>query len=213
MKKVLFYWVIFLFIAGCKKDNNNNNNQTATDIFPNKIGDTWHYLVNDTTVNRNTPNDSPAVQYTLTVSVIDSIQLRGGIRANVWVYIYPDRTDTNYVVQKEDTIRFIDINQTIYSVYAKQYIIPMSLYNSWQYSTPSFNNITVDLQSDIVVGQNHFDNAFHLYGNAGMPDAGFVVEEWIENNVGLVKRHFNPSNMLIDPRHVTAWSLVSYHLE
>lgn len=200
-------------MAGCKKVNSNNNNQTATDVFPNKVGDTWLYLVNDTTVNRSAPNDSPAAQYNLRVSVIDSIQLQGGIRANVWVYIYPDRTDTNYVFQKGDTIRFIDIDQTIYSVYAKQYIIPLSLNSSWQYSTPSFSDVTVGLQSNIIVGQNHFDNTFHLSGNAGMPDAGFVIDEWIENNVGLVKRHFNPSNMLIDPRHVTAWSLISYHLE
>src|SRR5450755_525 len=109
MKSVLLYSIIFLFIVGCKKSNNNNDHQKATEIFPNKVGDTWLYLVNDTTVNRSTPNDSPAVQYNLTVSVINSIQLQGGIRANVWVYIYPDRTDTNYVFQKEDTIRFIDI--------------------------------------------------------------------------------------------------------
>lgn len=215
MKSILFCCTILFFAVGCRKGNNYDysSNQNATDIFPNKVGDTWLYLVNDTTVNRNTPLDSPASQYNLRVSVIDSIQLPGGIRANVWVYTYPGRTDTNYVFQKGDTIRFIDINQTVYSNYAKQYIIPLSLYNSWPYTEPSYHNITVDLQSSIIVGQNHFDNAFHLHGDAGMPDAGFVIDEWIENNVGVVKRHFNPSGMLIEPRHVMAWSLVSYHLE
>ena len=212
---MLFCCIILMFAFGCRKSNNynNNGNQNATDIFPNKVGDTWLYLVNDTTVNRSTPHDSTAVQYNLTVSVIDSIQLPGGIKANVWVYAYPGRQDTNYVFQKGDTIRFIDINQTVYSIYAKQYIIPLSLHNSWQYSMPSFHDITVDSQSNIIVGQNHFDNAFHIYGDSGMPDAGFVIDEWIEDNVGVVKRHFDPSGMLIDPRHVTAWSLVSYHLE
>ena len=88
---MLFCCIILMFAFGCRKSNNNNNNgnQNATDIFPNKVGDTWLYLVNDTTVNRSTPHDSTAVQYNLTVSVIDSIQLPGGIKANVWVYTYP----------------------------------------------------------------------------------------------------------------------------
>jgi len=211
MKNIIFCCISLVFASGCSK-NNNSDNQNATDIFPNKVGDTWLYLVNDTTVNRANP-DSPAVQYYLTVSVIDSIQLPGDIRANVWVYSFPGGTDTNYVFQKGDTIRFIDINQTVYSLDSRQYIIPLSLHESWQYSMPSFHEVTVDSQFDIVVGQNRFENVFHIFGYAGMPDAGFVIDEWIKDYVGIVKRHFNPSGMLIDPRHVTAWSLISYHLE
>jgi len=211
MKNIIFCSISLVFALGCRKSNNNNN-QNAADIFPNKVGDRWIYLVNDTLVNRSNP-DSPAVQYNLTVSVVNSIQLPGGIRANVWVYSFPGGTDTNYVFQRNDTVYFIDINQIVYSIQSRRYIIPLSLHNSWQYSMPSFHDITVDSQSDIVVGQNHFGNVFHIYGNAGMPDAGYVINEWIEDYVGIVKRHFNPSGMMIDPRHVTGWSLISYHLE
>jgi hypothetical protein len=215
MKVAISGCIFLLFAFGCRKTDNTPGNQNATEIFPNKVGDTWVYRVNDTTVNRSSP-DSPSVQYNLVVSVVDSIQLPGGIKANVWVYTYPGGSDTAYVFQSGDTVHFIgyvDINLRVGFTYARQYILPLHLQSAWAYTEPSFSNIGVDSQANIVVGQNHFDNAFHIFGYAGMPDAGFTIDEWLENNVGVVKRHFDPSGMLIDPRHVTAWSLISYHLK
>jgi len=191
---------------------NNSVDQKGTDIFPNKIGDTWVYLVNDTLVNR-TSQDSPFVQYNLTVSVIKSIELTPGITANVWIYSSPKGIDTNYVIQTGDTIHFIDINQNVYSTFAKQYIIPFQLHDSWQYSTPSFQNITVDSEANITVERMKYENAFHISGHSGLPDANFKIEEWLANNVGVVKRYFNPDGMLIDPRHIISWTLISYHLK
>src|SRR5260221_14233952 len=124
MKNILILSIILLFVSGCKKDNNNTANTIATDTFPNKIGDTWLYLVNDTTINGQ---DSTAAQYNMTVSVTDSVQLPGNITANVWVYNYPGSTDTNYVLYHQDTIRFLDKTK---SYITRQYIIPFSLSNS-----------------------------------------------------------------------------------
>jgi len=212
--KIFLFLTFVLFLSiGCKKSIiSNPDRQKSTDIFPDKTGDTWLYLVNDTLVNRGS-QDSPFVKYNMTVSVIGSIRLAGGIKANVWVYSYPGGTDTNYVIQNEDTIRFIDINQNVYSTFAKQYIIPLQLHNSWQYSVPSFQNITVQSKANTIVGQQTYENAFHISGYSGLPDASFEIEEWIVNNVGVVKRYFNMDGMLIDPRHVISWSLINYHLE
>src|SRR5690348_14447316 len=111
MKTVLFWGFLAILFTGCKKSVVHNfDGQKGTDIFPNKIGDTWLYLVHDTLVNRSS-EDSPFVQYNLTVSVIGSIELPGGTKANVWVYSYPAGSDTNYVFQTQDTIHFIDVNQ------------------------------------------------------------------------------------------------------
>ena len=212
MKTIPFYSIILLFALGCKKDNNHAN-VNATDIFPNKVGDTWLYLVNDTTVHVFNGNDTTIAQYNLDISVIDSVQLAGGIKANVWVYNYPGGTDTNYVFQNGDTIRFA-ANTRSYINIVRQYIIPLSLHNSWQYvpDFSGFTSVTVDSQSNIIVGQNHFDNAFHIYGDAGMPDAGFVIDEWLENNVGVVKRYLHEGG-ISGVNHFTTWSLVSYHLK
>lgn len=222
MKNIFFCCIILVFAFGCRKSNNNNNsgNQNATDIFPNKVGDTWVYLVNDTTVYAFSGQGNTVAQYNMTISVIDSIQLPEsihgiqlpkGIEANVWVYNYPGGTDTNYVFQKGDTIFFFKINQ-ISKSYARQYIIPLSLHNSWQYTVGGLGEVAVDSQADIIVGQNHFDNVFHIYGNGGMPDEGFSVEEWIENNVGIIKRYLQTDGTS-GANHFTKWSLVSYHLK
>jgi len=212
MKIVLFLLVIFLSVSCNKNISNNSGDQEATDIFPNKIGDSWVYLVNDTLVNRGS-QDSPFVQYKLIVSVIKSIELPGGIKANVWIYSSPTGIDTNYVIQTGDTIHFVDINQSVYSTFAKQYIVPFQLHNSWPYSVPSFQNITVDSVANITVEGHTYENAFHISGNSGAPDANYKIEEWIVNNVGVVKRYFNPEGMSIDPRHVISSVLVSYNLK
>jgi hypothetical protein len=212
MKKMLFCCIVLLLAFGCRKSNNNNiGTQNATDIFPNKVGDTWTYSVNDTSFSYQNP--VTAVQYNMTISVIDSVHLSGGIRANVWVYNYPGGTDTNYVFQHGDTIS-LAANTVSYIDIVRQYIIPLRLHNSWQYTANSIHAITVDSQSNIIVGRNHFDNAFHIFGYAGRPDNSFNIDEWLEDHVGVVKRHFNSFHFTTNAyQHITTWSLVSYHLE
>lgn len=212
MKTILLCCTLLLFAFGCKKNNNSDNGNTintyATDIFPNKVGDTWLYLVNDTTVNLFS-HDSSAIQYSMSISITDSVQLPEGIKANVWVYNFSGNTDTNYVFQKGDTIRFMDKTNTYI---ARQYIIPLKLHNSWEY-VQGIYDVTVDSQANIIIGQNHFDDAFNLDGYQGLPDAIFYIDEWVVNNVGVVKRYFNPSGELINIRHVIGWSLLSFHLK
>lgn len=76
---------------------------------------------------------------------------------------------------------------------------------------PGFSVVTIDAQVQIKVGGNTFNDAFHLVGSAGLPDATFEIEEWIENNIGVVKRYINPNGLILI-KHTTSWSLVSYHL-
>lgn len=213
MKTILFFGCALLLLTGCKKSEINTlDGKKASDIFPNKTGDTWLYLVNDTLVNRLS-NDQQVAQYNLTVSVIRSVQLTGGIRANIWVYSSGAVSDTNYVFQTGDTIRFIDNQQNMYSQVARQYIIPLQLHNSWPYSEPSFQNISVDLQENITVQQHNYENASHIAGYSGMPDGMFEIREWIAPNVGVVKRYFNGSGMILQQIHITGWTLINYHLE
>ena len=206
MKPVLISLTALLLVLGCTKGSISSNNKSK-DVFPDKIGDTWVYHVTNTTVNGN---DSTALQYDMNVSVTDSVRLPGGIIANVWIYKFLNTTDTNYVYQNGDTVKFLDKTK---SFPLRQYIIPFSLHNSWQYIPGDFP-ATIDAQGDINVGVNDFPDAFHLHvnANAGLPDASFGIDEWIENNVGVVTRSIYPLG-LIFLKHVISWSLVSYHLK
>jgi hypothetical protein len=215
MKYLLIGFSSLLIVYSCKKGSTGNNNQNGSDVFPNKVGDTWVYLVNDTSYAFS--NSATISQYNMTIAIIDSIQLPGAIKANRWVYTYPGGTDTNYVYQHGDTISFAA--NTLPSLYiTRQYIIPLRLHNSWQYVESYFigslHNVTVDSVATISVGENHFENAYAVHGIPGVPDNFFYIEEWIADYVGVVKRYFNNRGYTIGPnQHKTSWALVSYHLE
>jgi hypothetical protein len=208
MKIVILFCGIVLLAWSCKKADENPVSKNASDVFPNKIGDLWLYHVSDTVLTLQTVDSIR--QYDMTVSVVDSATLPGGIKANVWVYNSPNEKDTNYVFQNADTVNFAAIIGTE-MVVIRRYILPLHLHQSWMYNNSSINNFTIDSEEDIMSGQNQF-HTFHLSGSAGLPDAMVYIEEWIANNVGLVKRYSNNSGSLILIKHHTLWSLVSYHL-
>ena len=197
--------VLLLLAAGCKKTNTQNTG--SPDVFPNAIGDTWHYLVKDTTIQGSM--DSGSVQYAVDVLVVDTVKWSNGITAAIWQFRYPGWTDSNYVFQTGDTMRFMDRTNT-YIV--RQYIVPFVTGSSWPY-IPGIANVTVTGQNDVTVGNNVFTNAWQIYGDAGMPDALFTIDQWFKDNIGFVRLYLNPSGELIITKHILDWSLVSYNLK
>ncbi|HMG67252.1 MAG TPA: hypothetical protein VK588_06180 [Chitinophagaceae bacterium] len=211
MKRSITCCVVLLFIFGCKKSNEDTDNNKGQDIFPNKIGDKWVYHVVDTTYKLD--NVDNVQEYDMNVSVVDSTVLPGGIKANIWVFESPSGRDTNYVFPTADTINFAVLQGTQVT-FIRRYIVPLHLHDSWKYTTSSLNDVVVDSVADIVVNGNRFDNAFRVLGNPGFPDAMFNIEEWLADNVGLVKRYYSNFHMsLIIYQHAITWTLVSYHIE
>ncbi len=196
--------MLLVLAIACKKTNNGNT--SSQDVFPNKIGDQWHYLVRDTTIQGN--QDSGSIQYNLDVTIVGTVKWPSGIIAAIWQFKYPDRTDTNFVFQSGDTIRFMDKTNTYF---VRQYIIPFALGSSWRY-TFGFENVAVTGQGNIMVENNSYADAWEVYGDAGVPDGIFRVDEWFESHVGLVRKYFNPFGELLYTRHILDWSLVSYEL-
>jgi hypothetical protein len=208
MRLICLCSAVLIFTA-CKKNGDGDNSSSP---FPNKIGDSWTYHVQDTTWNNNQPANIS--NYTMTVSVIGAKILTGGIVANVWVYSRPGQSDTCYVTTMADTIRFVDIHEFGLYVFSRQYIIPIALNNSWAYLDPYHpNDVRVDSQASILVEQMEFDSAFHISGFSGVPDSWFQIDEWVANNVGTVKRYYNSVGMnTAGYDHTISWSLMSYNL-
>ena len=191
--------------AGCNKSNTGNSG--SRDSFPNRIGDSWNYLVKDTTLHGNL--DSGSTQYNVDVLIVDTVKWPNGITAAIWQFRYPGWTDSNFVYQTGDTIRFMDrTNSNI----VRQYIIPFVSGSSWPY-VPGIGNVTVSGQGDITVGNNVFANAWQIYGSAGMPDASFTIDQWFKENTGFVRLYLSPSGELILTKHIQDWLLVSYQLK
>src|SRR5271165_6129718 len=96
--------LLLLSAAGCHKSNTGN--ASSQDLFPNRIGDSWHYTVKDTTIRGS--QDSGSTQYNVDVLIVDTVKWANGITAAIWQYKYPGWTDSNYVFETGDTIRFMD---------------------------------------------------------------------------------------------------------
>jgi hypothetical protein len=206
MRRFPLFAVILLLVVACKK----NHDQPAPEIFPDKVGDNWLYLVNDTFTTYQSP---PVItQYNMMVSVIDSILLPGGVRANIWVYNSPAGNDTNYVFKHNDTITFL-ARREFFDLFPRQYVIPLGVNNSWEYSWASAHNVTIASRSNINVGPYNFENAFHIIGYPGRPDEIITLDEWFEEHVGVVKRYINSFGTTNPLKHRTSWSLISYHVE
>ena len=197
--------VLLLLVAGCNKSNTGNKG--SPNVFPNTIGDNWHYMVKDTTIQGNL--DSGSTQYYVDIFIVDSVKWPNGITAAIWQFRYPGWTDSNFVFQTGDTIRFMDRTN---SYIVRQYIIPFITGSSWPY-IPGIGNVTVIGQSEINVVNNVFTNSWQIYGGAGMPDASFSIDQWFEDNIGFVRLYLNPSGELLFTKHIQDWSLISYELK
>lgn len=209
MKTLFFSFMLLLLAAGCSKSNNTGNTP-SNEIFPDKIGDIWHYLVYDSTTGGNIP--IAYSQYNVDVSIMADTSLPGGIVATIWKYQFPGFADTSFVIRKGDTIQFLD--NTVNLSMIKQYVIPFSVNSSWLYSSYcDLSEIRVIERTGVLVGQTNFLNSFHLSGNAGCPDRGFIIDEWFADNIGLVQSYFNPSGGFILTTHITRWLLMSYDLK
>jgi hypothetical protein len=141
----------------------------------------------------------------------------------MWVYSYPTYNDTNYVYTSGDsTIALFGLypyQNWAFPPISKLYIIPSRLYSSWQYQ-PDYadmpNAVTMDMQTDITIGQNYFPGTFHIGGYVGHIDEFFIIEEWITNGVGVVKRYYNNvegSHGVGVLYHKTSWLLSNYHVQ
>jgi hypothetical protein len=83
--------IVLLFLY-CDREQERKQHKEQ---FPNRIGDHWRY---------RRMEQSNKASY-LDVDVIDSMKLPNGEIAHIWVYHYPDGTDTNYVNSQNGEVK------------------------------------------------------------------------------------------------------------
>jgi hypothetical protein len=205
IKTIILGVLILMLTPGCNKTDLGST--SSPDLFPNKFGDRWQYLVKDTTIQGN--QESGSTQYTVNVVVVGMVQWSNGVNAGIWQFNYPDRIDTNFVFQSGDTIKFLDRTGRFLE---RQYIIPFRIGSSWPY-IQGYSQVTVIGQGSINIGSNTFAGAWEIYGNAGFPDGSFLVDERFADHVGFVRKYLNPSGELIFTKHIEDWLLENYDLK
>lgn len=222
MKKIHRAIIISCLIAGCQKSSSDssismvlppeNDSTSSQVIFPNRVGDEWHYLVNDTTI-QITGLDSPTAtssQYNVDVVVVGRIRLPNNAIATIWQYHYPGSLDSNYVYQSGDSIRFLDRRK---NSTPKVYITPFEVGSNWLSLSGELDFKKVTSRGTVTIEDSTYINVWEIIGGTTLPDSGYLLDEHFEDHIGFVKSYFNNSGAFLDMFHHTEWSLVSYKLK
>ncbi len=232
MLRIQIAIVISFLAAGCYKTNSNssqvpplNNDSSNSQVlppesdssssqvyFPNRVGDEWHYLVDDTTIRAN-GIDSPTVsssQYYVDIEIVGRTRLENRAIATIWQYQYPGSIDTNYVYQSGDSILFLDRHK--FST-PKVYITPYAVGSNWLCLSGELDFKKVVSQGTITIGDSTYTNAWEIVGGTTLADADYYLNERFKEHVGFVKTYFNNSYAFLFAFHHTAWFLISYNLK
>lgn len=198
----LLFIVFFQFFSGCSKDTLKPNTQ-ATEYFPNKVGDKWVYSVYDSTKKRM---DDVSVEITGTTT------LPKGELANIWIYKYPDRVDTNFVFQSGDTVKFVpalDINPNDYVV-KETYVFPLSVGNSWT-NLFLYDSVHVTKKTQISINNLQFDSTYFLIEKGQTFNYFIYAEEYFKPMIGMVQLSRYEYNFFTPDNKV--WYLKDYYLK
>ena len=108
-----------VYMSSCHQEPIIPNTQ-ASEYFPNKVGDKWVYEVYDSVKKRLD---------VVTVEITGKTTLPKGEDVTIWLYKYPGKIDTNYLLQSGDTMKFIaalNLNPNDY-YFKKKYLYPLSV--------------------------------------------------------------------------------------
>ena len=200
--------VITLLLASCHKDTAKPNT-SATEYYPNQVGDYWEYEVHDSTT------DFPKVKnYTVKVSITGITKLVDGINASIWQYEYPWGVDTNYVRIVDDTVKVFSLT---YSkslrdlLFPRQvYIIPFANEQRWDGKLLLIDSFHVYTSVSVVTNAGAFTDCFNIYHYYVAPNTEYIDNYWFKPNIGMVKTSYN--HYVLNPRTFQTWSLKKYYL-
>jgi len=205
--KLIYSCLILLVIAGFAACRNTiqPDSSISAQYFPNKVGDSWTYMVDDT-VGEN-----------LQVSIIGSTSLPDGIPVSIWKWVWPGNmnpkvfgTDTTYVVISGDTVEISSpINPKRYPPKSikdlpirYKYIFPLETGNNWIHDADSSRVVSKD---SLTVPAGMFNGVYKIHTHGFSFNYRLDRDIWFKPGVGLVKMNqililgdFNGSLKLVD---------------
>jgi hypothetical protein len=185
---ILFTTLVLFAFA----DNMKPNTKFSEEVFPNKVGDHWAYKFNGYGTSENNSNDS------ISIDVIGQLFLPDGQKAGIWLFSFPNGTDTNYVESKKDTIIFFnkysnycDSCAGMMPVEKVRYVFPLHTNNAWVSNYDFADTIKVLSVSTLSVPYGDLPNTYQL---TNMPNRSHFIGNfrrtdtiWITPHIGISK--------------------------
>ena len=198
-----------LSMFGCHKEKTPVN-ISASEYFPNTVGDIWVYDVYDS--SSNYPNIK---SYTVKVSIKGVKKMADGIDANIWEYEYPWGKDTNYVRVLTDTISIFENAYSSTIQYLQYpgiiYIVPFQDRSRWNGMKLGIDTFHVNFLNKVVCTHSSFYQCYQIYHHYLGPNIDDNNTYWFKPNIGIVKKYKNIYNL--GPYQIALWELKSYYLK
>ncbi|MCX6244984.1 MAG: hypothetical protein NTU98_09800 [Bacteroidetes bacterium] len=208
MRKTLILLSLLALLANgsCNKDNAEPSsspiiNTPQIDNFPNQVGYKWKYLV---LINFDTVPD------TLKVRIIGTKQLPNGENAKVWLLEYPDGSDTNFVTDINDTIKFyrhpysVPNQNSLFYVF-RTILFPLTVGKGWGGDMDSTSVIAKDT---VQTSAGIFTDAINIVTHQWGPNYLYDENNWFVNKIGFVKTHIGLLDLGLG--YSESWDLLSY---
>jgi len=128
--------ILGLAISSCDRTSTDSSNTAITtdlttaklkgaDYFPNKVGNQWTYRV----FNYVTENWDTAVVNIIGYDTLEGIDTV--VEATVWEAVWDYKTDSQYVVEYDNTVMVFETISSVYPV--AKYIFPLEEGAAWAY--------------------------------------------------------------------------------
>lgn len=209
--KLIFPYILIMVVLGFLACQNNvvSDGPAAAQWFPNKVGDSWTYMVDDTT-GKN-----------LKISIIGTTHLPDGIPVTIWKWVWPEDmnpkafgTDTTYVVVTGDTVQ---ISSPIYPKryppksikdlpVRYKYIFPLETGSSWKNDADSSLVMSKD---SLTVPAGTFDGVYRIHTHGFSFNYQLDRVSWFKQGVGIIQMN----QTLILGNFNGTLKLVDYHVK
>ena len=204
MKKFINLCFIGLMLSSCTRHELTDLNLSSS-YFPNDIGNYWTYRL----TGENGDID------TVVIRIVDKTILSFGDEATIWELDFGHSIDTNYVVDKNNTVTIYNAAIAKISYNTEQnelmkYSFPLQVENELVY-----NNLKTKVtnQTDIKVEAGSFLKCFQItYSNQGLSFNSINDTIFFKESIGIIKRYQHQYN-LTPIKGNGIWELISYHLE
>lgn len=212
MKNFIYLLIAFILFSFSDK-RKNGVLKFSKEVFPNEVGDHWTYRFNG---YGSSGHDS------IRVDIIGKLRLQNGENAKIWLYSFPNGTDTNYVATKKDTVIFFNKNAagcdsctTTLPTEKTRYIFPLRINKSWVAKIEYADTLKVISASTISVPCGNLPNTFML---VNMPNRSHFIGNfrktdttWITPHIGISK-NFQREYQMGQALGNGTWELLSYNI-
>ena len=203
---VQFLFCIFILFS-CKNDTLKNN-ISATEYFPNKIGNYWEYSVYDSSQIREHP--SVPRQYLVKIKIIGIKKLVDNKDAMLWNYEYPWGNETIFYRAENDSIKVYDnvraANPAFITYPNDLFIYPLFDGQKWKSNLLWTDSFFVS--KDNI---SNYHEVFKIHRGYIGQQTYYQNDYWFSPKIGILKKYRNEVNQGIRTNEL--WQLNYYNLK